>query len=78
MSSSPQVLCEVRVKGVFPTIQVIDACGGGSVCRLSKVDLWKLFSLDRLNELLLSIPSSAELTFRTPTRHRLEAELENS
>ncbi|XP_047455942.1 cilia- and flagella-associated protein 65 isoform X2 [Mugil cephalus] len=72
-SSSPQALCEVRVKGVFPTLQVIDACGGGSVGRLSKVHLWKLFSLHRLNEFLLSSPSPAELTFRTPTRHSLRS-----
>ncbi len=67
-------MCEVRAKGVFPTLQVIDVCSGGSVGRLSKVHLWKLFSLDSLNEHLLSNPSHAELTYRTPTRHRLGAE----
>uniref|UniRef100_A0A3B5BC41 Si:ch1073-349o24.2 n=1 Tax=Stegastes partitus TaxID=144197 RepID=A0A3B5BC41_9TELE len=62
-------LCQVRAQGVFPTLQVMDACGGGSVARLSKMHLWKLFSLDSLNEHLLSSPSPAELMFRTPTRH---------
>lgn len=70
VSSPPQAVCEVRAKGVFPTLQVIDVCSGGSVGRLSKVQLWKLFSLDSLNEHLLSNPSHAELTYRTPTRHR--------
>ncbi|KAK5609720.1 hypothetical protein CRENBAI_024656 [Crenichthys baileyi] len=67
----PQKLCEVRAQGVFPTLQVIDACSGGSVARLSKEYLWKLFSLDSLNEHLLSTPSPAELTFKTPTKHSL-------
>uniref|UniRef100_A0A8C3A4G6 Si:ch1073-349o24.2 n=1 Tax=Cyclopterus lumpus TaxID=8103 RepID=A0A8C3A4G6_CYCLU len=60
-------VCEVRAKGVFPTLQVIDVCSGGSVGRLSKVRLWKLFSLDSLNEHILSNPSPGEL--KTPTRH---------
>ncbi|XP_054471804.1 cilia- and flagella-associated protein 65 [Anoplopoma fimbria] len=72
-SSPPEAVCEVRAKGVFPTLQVIDVCSGGSVGRLSKVHLWKLFSLDSLNELMLSNPSPAELTYRTPTRHSLSS-----
>ena len=71
LASSPlQAVCEVRAKGVFPTLRVIDVCSGGSVGRLSKGHLWKLFSLDRLNELMLSNPCPAELTHRTPIRHR--------
>lgn len=70
VSSPPQAVCEVRAKGVFPTLQAIDVHGGGSVSKLSKVHLWKLFSLDGLNEHLHSSPSPAELTYRTPTRHR--------
>lgn len=73
LSSPPQVLCEVRAKAVFPTLKVIDASGGGSVGRLSKVHLWKLLSLDSLNEHLLCNPSPAELTYRTPSKHRLNA-----
>ncbi|XP_044073745.1 cilia- and flagella-associated protein 65 isoform X2 [Siniperca chuatsi] len=73
VSSPPRPVCEVRAKGVFPTLQVIDACSGGSVDKLSKVYLWKLFSLDNLNEHLLSNPSPAELTYRTPTRHSLHS-----
>lgn len=74
VSSPPQAVCEVRTKGVFPTLQVIDAVCSGSVGRLNKLHLWKLFSLDSLNEHLLSNPSTVELTYRTPTRHRLVAE----
>eukprot|EP00064_Thunnus_orientalis_P002417 superscaffoldBa00000175_g2424 len=66
-------MCEVRAKGVFPTLQVTDACSSGSVGRLDKVHLWKLFSLDCLNEHLLSNPSTVELTYRTPTRHSLRS-----
>ncbi|XP_071348758.1 cilia- and flagella-associated protein 65 isoform X2 [Trachinotus anak] len=73
VSSSPQAVCEVRAKGVFPTLQVTDVCSGGSVAGLSKVHLWKLLSLDRLNKHLLSNPSSAELTYETPTRHSLRS-----
>ncbi|XP_056292370.1 cilia- and flagella-associated protein 65 [Pseudoliparis swirei] len=69
VTSPPQAVCEVRAKGVFPALQVIDVCSGGSVGRLSKVRLWKLFSLDSLNEHILSNPSPAELTDKTPTRH---------
>ncbi|XP_069010849.1 cilia- and flagella-associated protein 65 [Embiotoca jacksoni] len=71
VSSPPQALCEVRAKGVFPTLQVMDACSSGSVGKLSRLLLWNLFSLDSLNEHLLCSPCSAELTFRTLTRHRL-------
>ncbi|XP_045910743.1 cilia- and flagella-associated protein 65 isoform X2 [Micropterus dolomieu] len=73
VSSPPQAVCEVRAKGVFPTLQVIDVCSSGSVDRLSKVHLWKLLSLDSLNEHLLSNPSPAELTYRTPTKHSLHS-----
>ncbi|XP_040004712.1 cilia- and flagella-associated protein 65 isoform X2 [Xiphias gladius] len=72
-SSFPQAVCEVRTKGVFPTLQVADVCSGGSVSRLSKVHLWKLFSLDSLNKHLLSDPSSVELTYGTPTRHSVRS-----
>ncbi|XP_053184754.1 cilia- and flagella-associated protein 65 [Scomber japonicus] len=73
VSSPPQAVCEVRTKGVFPTLQVIDAVCSGSVGRLNKLHLWKLFSLDSLNEHLLSNPSTVELTYRTPTRHSLRS-----
>ncbi|KAJ4933197.1 hypothetical protein JOQ06_030032 [Pogonophryne albipinna] len=74
LASSPlQAVCEVRAKGVFPTLRVIDVHSGGSVGRLSKGHLWKLFSLDRLNELMLSNPCPAELTHRTPIRHSVSS-----
>ncbi|KAE8299504.1 Cilia- and flagella-associated protein 65 [Larimichthys crocea] len=73
VSSPPQALCEVRANGVFPTLKVIDVFGSGSVDKLSKVHLWKLFSLDSLNKHLLSNPSPVELTYTTPTRHSLRS-----
>ncbi|XP_041663704.1 cilia- and flagella-associated protein 65 [Cheilinus undulatus] len=65
----PQAVCEVLAKGVYPTLQVTDVSSSGSAARLRKVHLWKLFSLDSLNEHLISNPSAAEVTYKTPTRH---------
>lgn len=64
------MLCEVRAKAMFPVLKVIDVSGGGSVGKLSKAHLWKLLSLDSLNEHLVCDPSPAELTYRTPSKHR--------
>ncbi|XP_037542268.1 cilia- and flagella-associated protein 65 [Nematolebias whitei] len=71
--SPPQKLCEVQAKGVYPTLQVVDLCSSGSTGRLSKPHLWKLFSLDSLNEYLLDAPSPTELTFKTPTKHSIRS-----
>ncbi|XP_054888132.1 cilia- and flagella-associated protein 65 isoform X2 [Poeciliopsis prolifica] len=65
----PEKLCEIQVKGVFPTLQVVDACSSGSVARLCKQYLWKLFSLDSFNEHMLSTPCPAEITFKDPTNY---------
>ncbi|KAL6100579.1 cfap65 [Pungitius sinensis] len=73
VSCPPQAVCEVRAKGVFPTLRVIDVCGGGSVGRLSKGHLWKLFSVDSLNEHMLSNTSPAGLADRTTTRNSLSS-----
>lgn len=70
VSSPPQVLCEVQATVVYPTLMVIDVCTGGSVGKLSKVHLWKLFSLDRLNMHLRSSPTPAELTHRGGRKQR--------
>ncbi|XP_077947353.1 cilia- and flagella-associated protein 65 isoform X2 [Gasterosteus aculeatus] len=72
-SSPPQAVCEVRARGVFPTLRVIDVCGGGSVGRLSKVHLWKLFSLDSLNEHMLCNTSPAGIAYRATTRNSLSS-----
>ncbi|XP_037831837.1 cilia- and flagella-associated protein 65 isoform X2 [Kryptolebias marmoratus] len=73
LESCPQKLCEVRAKGMYPTLQVVDSFSSGSVGRLSKLHLWRLFSLDSLNEHLLAAPSPIELTFKTPTKHSLHS-----
>ncbi|XP_060944050.1 cilia- and flagella-associated protein 65 [Limanda limanda] len=72
-SSLPKAVCEVRAKAVFPTLQVTDVCGGGNLGTLSKMHLWQLFSLDSLNQHLLSNTSSAELIYRNPTKHSLHS-----
>nr|XP_057938965.1 cilia- and flagella-associated protein 65 [Doryrhamphus excisus] len=69
--SSPMPVCEIRAKGVFPKLQVTDACSGGFGAWLNKPYVWKLFSVDSLNEQLLSIPSPVEHTYRTPVKHSM-------
>lgn len=66
-----QAVCEVQAQALFPRLQVVDVCGGGSLGNVSKLHLWKLFSLASLNGLLLSPPSPAELTQRPSSSHRL-------
>ncbi|KAK2839571.1 hypothetical protein Q5P01_013311 [Channa striata] len=74
VSSTPRAVCEVRAKGVFPTLQVTDVSSSGSADRFSKHHLWKLFSLDSLNAHLLSSPSSFEFTYRICTRHSFHSD----
>lgn len=71
--SPPQVVCEVQAQAVFPKIQVVNVCGGGSLSNLSKLHLWNLLSLDSFNHLLLSNLSPVELTCGLPNKHRLSA-----
>lgn len=66
-------MCEVHAQAVFPSLQVVNVCGGGSLGNLSKLSLWKLFSLDSLNEHLLCYPSPVELASRLSSKHRLSA-----
>ncbi|XP_054644330.1 cilia- and flagella-associated protein 65 isoform X2 [Dunckerocampus dactyliophorus] len=69
--SSPQPVCEIRAKGVFPKLQVTDTCSGGIVAWLNKTFVWELFSVDSLNEQLLSIPYPVEHTYRSPAKHSM-------
>ncbi|RVE57706.1 hypothetical protein OJAV_G00201940, partial [Oryzias javanicus] len=46
----PQALCELRAEGVFPVLQVVDACSSGAAAVVSRRHTWKLFSLDGFNE----------------------------
>ncbi|XP_041119870.1 cilia- and flagella-associated protein 65 isoform X1 [Polyodon spathula] len=66
-----QALCKVSVEGVYPSLLVSDARSAGSVQGISKLQLWKLFSLDTLNAYLQRDPTPAELTYRVPTRHSI-------
>ncbi|XP_072300067.1 cilia- and flagella-associated protein 65 [Eucyclogobius newberryi] len=71
-SMSPATfLCEVRAKGVYPTIQMTDVRGSGSLSQFSKMHLWTLLSLDHLNKLLQFSPCQPELTHSIPTKHSL-------
>ncbi|XP_067426153.1 cilia- and flagella-associated protein 65 [Emydura macquarii macquarii] len=64
-----QALCRVVATGVYPTLCVTDVCVAGSASGISKLHLWRLFSLETLNQYLERDPTSRELTFRVPTRH---------
>ncbi|XP_066477298.1 cilia- and flagella-associated protein 65 [Tiliqua scincoides] len=64
-----QSVCFVSATGIYPSICITDACGTGSVSGISKLHLWRLFSLETLNKYLERDPTPEELTFRVPTRH---------
>lgn len=65
-----QPLCCIVATGIYPTFCIADACSAGSASGISKLHLWRLFSLDTLNEYLERDPAPSELTYRVPTRHR--------
>ncbi|KAG8125280.1 hypothetical protein E2320_020475, partial [Naja naja] len=62
-------VCCVIATGIYPSICVVDACGTGCASGISKLHLWRLFSLETLNQYLEREPTPQELTFRVPTRH---------
>ncbi|XP_065416527.1 cilia- and flagella-associated protein 65 isoform X3 [Chrysemys picta bellii] len=64
-----QALCCVVATGVYPSVCVTDVCAAGSARGISKLHLWRLFTLETLNQYLERDPTSAELTYRVPTRH---------
>ncbi|NWW74377.1 CFA65 protein, partial [Climacteris rufus] len=68
-STKEEPLCCIVAAGIYPTLCITDACSGGSASSISKLHLWKLFSLDTLNEYLERDPAPSELTYRVPTRH---------
>ncbi|XP_018091209.1 cilia- and flagella-associated protein 65 isoform X2 [Xenopus laevis] len=64
-----QFLCCVTAQGVYPSLTIVDACPAGSASSLSKFQLWRFFSLERMNTYLQSDPTPEELIYRVPTRH---------
>ncbi|NWH37950.1 CFA65 protein, partial [Chloropsis hardwickii] len=62
-------LCCIVATAVYPTLRIADACMTGLASRFSKLYIWKLFSLDTLNEFLAQDPTPGELTYKVPTRH---------
>ncbi|NWV71542.1 CFA65 protein, partial [Malurus elegans] len=62
-------ICCIVAKGIYPTLCIVDACPAGSASSISKLHLWKLFSLDVLNQYLERDPAPGELTYRVPTKH---------
>ncbi|OXB77111.1 UNVERIFIED_CONTAM: hypothetical protein H355_007758 [Colinus virginianus] len=51
-------------------LRIIDACSAGSASSISRMHLWRLLSLDTLNEYLERDPAPSKLTCKVPTRHR--------
>ncbi|NXT10599.1 CFA65 protein, partial [Prunella fulvescens] len=64
-----QFLCCIVATGVYPNLRITDACMIGIASSNSKMHIWKLFSLDTLNEFLERDPTPGELTYKVPTRH---------
>ncbi|NWU01695.1 CFA65 protein, partial [Urocynchramus pylzowi] len=64
-----QFLCCVVATGVYPSLRITDACTTRTASSNSKMHIWKLFSLDTLNEFLERDPTPGELTYKVPTRH---------
>ncbi|XP_078260484.1 cilia- and flagella-associated protein 65 [Rhinoraja longicauda] len=62
-------LCCVTADGVYPMVFISDARCLGSISGISKQQLWRLFSLELLNEYLQRDPTDGELMYRVPTRH---------
>ncbi|KAM4626898.1 cilia- and flagella-associated protein 65 [Discoglossus pictus] len=67
--SKEHFLCCVTAQGVYPTLSVTDACPAGSATAFNRMQLWRLFSLERLNAYLQRDPTPGELIYRVPTRH---------
>ncbi|NWT90273.1 CFA65 protein, partial [Lanius ludovicianus] len=61
-----QPLCCIVATGAYPILHITDATITGSA---SNLHIWKLFSLDTLNEYLERDPTPGELTYTIPTRH---------
>ncbi|XP_012401795.1 cilia- and flagella-associated protein 65 isoform X1 [Sarcophilus harrisii] len=64
-----EVLCKVIMMGVYPTLSIVDVCATGSAGGITRQHLWKLLSLETLNNYLERDPTSWELTYKVPTRH---------
>ncbi|KAL9847951.1 cilia- and flagella-associated protein 65 [Geothlypis trichas] len=64
-----EFLCRIVATGVYPILRITDACTTGTARRNTKMHIWKLFSLDTLNEYLERDPTPGELTYKVPTRH---------
>lgn len=70
-----EFLCRIVATGVYPILRITDACTTGTARRNTKMHIWKLFSLDTLNEYLERDPTPGELTYKVPTRHRWDEEM---
>lgn len=63
-------LCQVSLVAVYPLLSILDACSMGSAEGITRKHLWRLFSLEMLNNYLARDPTPWELTYKVPTRHR--------
>ncbi|XP_053803747.1 cilia- and flagella-associated protein 65 isoform X5 [Vidua chalybeata] len=68
LASTKEFLCSIVAIGVYPTLRITDACTTRTASS-NRMHIWKLFSLDTLNEFLERDPTPGELTYKVPTRH---------
>uniref|UniRef100_A0A8C5PWI0 Coiled-coil domain containing 108 n=1 Tax=Leptobrachium leishanense TaxID=445787 RepID=A0A8C5PWI0_9ANUR len=71
LANEDHFLCRVTAHGVYPKFSVVDICPAGSARSLNKTQLWRLFSLEKLNTYLERDPTPEELIYRVPTRHSI-------
>ncbi|CAH8438870.1 unnamed protein product [Dicrocoelium dendriticum] len=64
----PHPLATILLKGVYPTLQVVDIIGTGTASHFSSVELWSRLQIDALNVYLASDPTDSELHSRVDTR----------
>ncbi|XP_069472961.1 cilia- and flagella-associated protein 65 [Ambystoma mexicanum] len=67
--SQKELLCQATAQGIFPSFCISDALPECSSNCITRMQLWRLFSLETLNAYLERDPTPAELIYRVPTRH---------
>ncbi|XP_078535340.1 cilia- and flagella-associated protein 65 [Lissotriton helveticus] len=67
--SQKELLCKAVAQGIYPLLSITDALPECSIGCITRMQLWRLFSLETLNSYLERDPTQPELTYRVPTRH---------
>ncbi|XP_069083229.1 cilia- and flagella-associated protein 65 [Pleurodeles waltl] len=67
--SKKEMLCKAVAQGIYPSFCITDALPECSIGCITRMQLWRLFSLETLNAYLERDPTQPELTYRVPARH---------